>query len=893
MRALRSSLHRMLSRFTRARREREFSAELDAHLQAHIDDNLRAGMTLDEARRTALLFLGGVDMTSEQHRDQRSLPLVEDCAREVRQAFGRLRRSPAFTAAAVLSLALAIGANVSIFAVVERVVLHPLPYPDSGRLVLLDFGLPSRNMAAGFTGVSTRQYFHYAEHARTLSALAVYWASDFTVTGRGTPERIRVAMTTPSLASVLHVAPAVGAWLPNDKPRGPAPTAVLSHGLWVRRYGADPGILGKTITLDGTPTTVVGVMPAAFAFPDARVDAWIPVPFSPTPSPIDDAFNYFGVARLRDGVSLDTTRAEINQLTQSLEAAAPDHGYGALVSTALTLQDATVGPIAATLWILLASAGVVLLVACANIANLFLVRSEARQQEISIRRALGAGSGGIAGYFLAESTLLSIAGGALGLLSAWYGVRLLVAFGPTILPRLEEVRLAPIHMAFTLALTLAAAVVFAALPLARLGRSRVTVQDGARGATPSRRSHRTRQALMAGQVALALVLLVASGLLLRSFARLRAVDPGFNPASALTFQIGLPRSDYPAREQAVRTHESILARLRALPGVTSASAVNCVPLSGLGFCGSAVVFKEGESLGSGADAARPVVAMRSVAADFFDTMGIPIVLGRNLTPADFRGDVLSTVVNDTAARLTFPGQNPLGKRIALSPHRLGPNPVWFTIVGVVKTTPTLTLDEPRPVAKMYVPMDKTHDFWQPTEMMTYVLRTSVPPAGLTSAARSSVSAVDPNLALARVRALQDYVDAAAAPRAFTMILILIAATTALLLGVVGIYGVMSYVVSQRTKEIGVRIALGAEPGSVMRMIVRQGGLVALGGVAVGLVASLAGGSVIASLLYDVSPRDPQVFAVTTLALLGVTLVACWLPARRAASVDPLIALRAE
>ena len=874
------------------RRDDEISAELTAHLEAHIEDNLRAGMTPADARRAALLALGGVEATKERYRAQQRLPIIDTCSRELRQALARLRRSLVFTAAAILSLALAIGANVSIFAVVERVLLHPLPYPDSGRLVLLDFGLPSRNTPAGFTGVSTRQYFHYAENTRTMSGLAVYWATDFTVTGQGTPERIRVAMTTPSLASILRVAPEAGTWLPNDKPRGPAPTAVLSHGLWVRRYGADLGILGKTITLNGAPTTVVGVMPAAFAFPDARVDAWIPVPFSPSPTPVDDAFNYSGVARLRDGVSLDTMRAEINQLTLSLEAAAPDHGYDALVSTALTLQDATVGPIAATLWILLASAGVVLLVACANIANLFLVRSEARQQEISIRRALGAGSGGIASYFLAESTLLSFAGGTLGFLAAWYGTRLLVTFGPASLPRLDEVHLAPIHLVFTVALTAAAAVVFAALPLARLGRSRVAVHDSTRGATPTRRSHRTRQALMAAQVALALMLLVASGLLLRSFIRLRAVDPGFNPASALTFQIGLSRSDY-SRERAVRTQESILAGLRALPGVTAVSAVNCVPLSGLGLCGAGGLFKEAEPPMSAADAARPLVAMRSVAAGFFDAMGMPIVRGRNLTQTDFNGAVLSTVVNDTLVRLAFRGQNPIGKRIALYPHRIGPNPVWFTIVGVVKTTPTITLGEPRPMAKMYVPMDATHDFWQPTEIMTYVVRTSVPPTSLTSAARSSVNAADPNLAPARVRTLQDYVDAAAAPRAFTMILILIAATTALVLGVIGIYGVMSYIVSQRTSEIGVRIALGAEPGNVMRMIVRQGGLVAIAGIVIGLAAAVAGGRVIASLLYDVSPRDPVVFAATSITLLAIALAACWIPARRAASVDPLIALRGD
>ena len=880
--------------------EQEVDEEMAFHLEMHTRDLIAKGMSPRAAREAAAQRLGDVqqlkrtciDLGRKRDRKMRVIHWCGEFRDNVVFACARLRRSPAFTAAAVLSLALAIGANVSIFAVVERVVLHALPYPDSGRIVMLDFGVPSRNMPAGFTSVSWRQYSHYTANTRTLSALAIHWTEDETITGDGTPERVRVTLTTPSLAPVLRVAPEIGIWLPNDGPRGAAPTIVLSHGLWVRRYGADPGILGKTVTLGGVPTTVVGVMPASFAFPEARAEVWRLLQVQP--SAFEDAYNYNSVGRLNDGVSLDAMRAELNQLSQSLEAAAPGNGYKALVSTALPLQDATVGPVAATLWILLGSAGVVLLIACANIANLFLVRSEARQQEIAVRRALGAGSASIAGYFLAESALLSLAGGALGFLAASYGVRLLVAFGPASLPRLEEIQIAPIHAVFTLALTALAAVVFAAVPLARIGRSRVGLHDGTRGATTAtRRSHRTRQVLMAGQVALALVLLVASGLLFRSFVRLRAVDPGFNPASALTFQIGLPRSDYPNRERLVRTHESILERLRALPGVTSVSAVNCVPLSGRGFCGGAPLLKEGESIVPGADAVRPIVAIRPVAAAFFDTMGMPILQGRGLTQADVNNAEFPAVVNDTLTRLAFPRQNPLGKRIALSPHRLGPNKVWFTIVGVVKTTPTITLGESRLVPKMYVPLFITPDIWPFVDVMTYVARTSVPPMGLTSSARDAVKGIDPNLALAQVRTLQDYVDAAAAPRAFTMILILIAAGTALLLGVVGIYGVMSYIVSQRTNEIGVRMALGAEPGNVVRMIVRQGGVVALGGIAVGLAAALAGSRIIASLLYDVSPRDPAVFVTTTFTLLAVALVACLLPARRAALVDPLSALRAQ
>jgi putative ABC transport system permease protein len=325
--------------------------------------------------------------------------------------------------------------------------------------------------------------------------------------------------------------------------------------------------------------------------------------------------------------------------------------------------------------------------------------------------------------------------------------------------------------------------------------------------------------------------------------------------------------------------------------VISASAVNCVPLSGRGFCGGAPLFKEGETVSPGGDAIRPIIAIRPVAASFFDALGMPLILGRGISQTDIDTNDPVAVVNDTLTRLAFPGQNPLGKRIRLGPH-VRAN-LWFTIVGVVKTTPTFALGEPRPAPKMYVPMFTTRDVWPAVDAMTFVMRTSVPPMGLAAAARAAVKTVDPNLALAQVRTLQDLVDAAAAPRAFTMVLVVIAASAAMLLGVIGIYGVMSYNVSQRTGEIGVRLALGAEPSTVMSMIVRQGGTVVLGGIAAGLAASLAGARLISSLLYDVAPRDPAVFAATTITLLTIALIACWLPARRAASVDPLIALRAE
>jgi putative ABC transport system permease protein len=826
-------------------------------------------------------------MTMETYREQRGLPYVERAAREVRHAFGRLGRSPGFTAATVFSLALAIGASASVFAVVERVVLNPLPYPDSRRLLMLDFSMPARQIPAGFNSMTAREYFYFAQHARTFDSVAVYRPADQTL-GGDVSERIRVARTTPSLATVLRATPAVGSWLPGVQAQGAAPpTAVLSHGLWTRRYGRDPVIVGRTVMLNGVATTIVGVMPPSFAFPDPAVQAWINESFSQAD---EDSYMWTGVVRLNPAASIESARAEVNQLTQSLHAAAPGNGYDGLLSTALALQDFAVAQIASALWILLAAAVVVLLVACANITNLFLVRSEARHREIAVRRALGAGRAGIAGYFFAESAVLSLAGGALGLGISWAGVRLLVASGPANLPRLDEIQLAPVHALFVVGVSALSSLVFGIVPLLRQRSSGGSLHASNR-TTAAAGSHRARQLLMGAQVALALALLVTSGLLLRSFVKLRALDLGFDPSSRLTFQIGLPGSDYGDRGRIVRAHQAILGRVSTLPGVRSASAVTCVPLSNRGFCNGAPLFIEGES--PRPVTARPIVASRPVAASFFETMGMSLVLGRGITQVDIDTNSPVTVINETLMRIAFGSADPLGRRIRVGAHQLNGAPLWFTVVGVVKTTPTFTLAEPRPAPKMYFPMFATADVYPRVDIMTYVLRTSTPPLGLAAAARAAVREIDSHLAVSDMRTMQSFIDAAAAPRVFTMVLILIAASTALLLGVIGIYGVVSYVVSQRTNEIGVRLALGAEPSAVTRMILRQCGAVALGGSAAGLIAALLGGRLIGSLLYGVSPRDPAVLATTTLTLLAIALAACWLPARRAASVDPLIALRAE
>jgi putative ABC transport system permease protein len=821
---------------------------------------------------------------------------MDNIAREIRHAARRLFKSPTFTLAAVLTLALAIGANASIFTVVQRVVLNPLPYPDSNRLIALDYGIPARNMASGMTSMTWQLYFQLVDHAQSLEAVGAYNMSQVTLTGSGDPERILATNATPSLQSVLRVTPGLGRWFTEEEgvPGAPA-VAVLSHGLWVRRFGRDVNIIGRSVSIDGVPTAVVGVMPASFAFPNTRVEMWLPA--QSTRANASFLFQLAGVARLREAVSVATARAELTGLIADLARVSPNQR--GIISAALPLQDFMVSRVAGTLWILLASVALVLLVACANVANLFLVRSEARQREVAVRRALGAGRRGIAGYFLAESALLAIAGGALGLALAWGAARLFVAFSPVTLPRIQEIRVDGIVVAFTLALSLLAALMFGAIPLMRVAPLSVSLHENGRGNTASRGHYRTRHILMAGQMALALVLLVSSGLMVRSFQKLRAVDPGFDASSAVTFGIGLPNGKYPTRHDAVAVHRAILERLSALPGVTAASASTCLPLAGPCFGNGLLVDREAPD----ALTVRPFTWFRAVGPGYFQATGMRLLRGRFIDRDDIDRQEPNIVVNKAFADTFFPDADPIGRRVKSStpPNSSLPAPPWLTIVGVVSNTPTSTLTEPTPNSQLYMPMSIAGGPDIPAQAligpnvntMSYVVRSSTPPSDLVGAVSNAVREVDGNLALAQVRTLQSILDAASEAVAFTMVLIAIAAAVALLLGVIGIYGAMSYIVSQRTGEIGVRLALGAEPSSVAGMIVRQGGVVALAGIVIGVGAAWAGSRFIASLLYGVSPRDPGVFVTTTLMLLGAALLACWLPARRAARLSPVEALRTE
>jgi predicted permease len=914
-------LFRLLLRLWPSSLQRAYGDAMEEAFEQRVDAARRAGRTryLRVLAREAASLLTvavaehcGSEARAARRRARRAntrkAGLMDVMAREIRQAARRLGRAPLFTTAAVSTLALAIAANVAIFTVVERVVLNPLPFPESDRVIRLYHRVP-RVGSQAFDSMPPGLYLDYAERARSLAAVAAYQVSEVTVTGSGEPERIAAARVTQSLNSVLRVPPHIGRWFTagEDAPGGP-PVAILSHGMWERRFARDPAVIGQSVGVNGVATEIIGVMPAGFSFPNSRAALWIPQQL--TRAAGFGLITHTAVARLRDEVTLDAARADMDALIADLPRSFPESTLALSLaldkdrmrSTAVSLKEATVGQVERAIWILFGAVGVVLLVACANVANLLIARSETRRREVAVRQALGAGRAGMMQFFFAESVLLSIAGAAAGVAVAWATVQLFVSAAPATLPRLDEIRLGAAPILLAMALALVTTVVFSVMPLMQSSPLVTMLHEQGRGAVRGGGRHWARQMLIAAQTALALVLLVASGLMFRSFQELRAVDPGFNPSPAVTFRVGLPNRRYPDRETAVRTIQTILDRFEELPEAAAVSAATCLPLDGR--CWGNSIFQDDgrdRSRPPQTDQARPAVMFRAVAAGYFETMGIRALRGRTLSADEVKRGESNVVVNQRFADAYFANQDPIGQRIASSRPPSLPAPPWLTVVGVVANTPTAALAEALTDPQVYMPMSIAGGPGIPQGMlvgpdvssMSFVVRSSQPLAAMMPSIRRALDRVDPELAIAEPRTLEGILDRASAQTAFTMALLAIAAGIGLVLGIVGIYGVTSYIVGQRTAEIGIRLALGAEPGSVAAMIVRQGGTMVVGGAVVGFIVALAASRIIESLLYGVSPRDPGVFAATLVLLVGVALLACWLPARRAARLSPVDALRSE
>jgi putative ABC transport system permease protein len=805
---------------------------------------------------------------------------MRNLLRDLRFGARMLRKRPGFTAATLAVLALGVGANTAIFSVVNAVLLRPLPYPGAERVVAFDATNPSKGIRE--SNMSAPDFADWREQTRSFEALAMYAAGNVNLTGGDEPERVSAAVVSPDFFRVLGVGAARGrALLAEDGDAGREPVAVLSHGFWVRRFGADPAAVERVVEVNGRKLQVVGVMPAGFSFPE-RTEVWSALRLDVSKEPRDNR-SYSVVGRLREGVALEAAQAELDAVSARLAAAYAVTNAGWGVSLEL-LKEELVGGMKATLYTLLAGVGLLLLIACANVASLLLARASGRRREVALRLALGAGRWRVARQMLTESVLLGVAGGALGAaLSVWL-TDMLVALAPADTPRLSEVSADWRVLLFAAGAGVLTGVAFGLAPALQASRYDLneSLREGGRGVAGGR--SRARSALVVGEVALSLLLLAGAGLLVKSFARLRAVDPGFDPEGVMTMRVTLPGARYKEPAQRAEFYAALMERLRALPGVESAGATISLPLGGSNLSVGRSFIREGRP-------ATPEEATNAayapVTPDYFRAMRIPLRAGRVFDERDNAESAQVVVINEAFARKAFAGQDPLGRRI----HIWRDEKFQREIVGVVGDTKPQSLDAPDPALQMYVPHRQDAGWGG----LSLVVRAGggAPPESLVGGVREEVRALDRELPVYDVKTLGQVVADSTAYRRVTMFLMAGFAAAALLLAGVGLYGVVSYAVAQRTHEIGVRVALGAQARDILRLVARQGMRLTLAGLALGLACALALTRLISGLLFGVSAADPAVYALVSLLLAVVALLACLVPARRATKVDPMVALRYE
>jgi putative ABC transport system permease protein len=880
---------RLRALLRRGELDRELDEELRYHLEREAELHAAEGMGPEEARLAALRDFGGVTQSKEECREARGVRLFEDMWQDVRYGLRTFRKRPGFTLVAVLTLALGIGANAAIFSVVNGVLLKSLPFPDPERLVALNETAESGRA----TAVAFPNYLDWRAGQNVFEEMAARLPAGGVLTGDGEPERVTGRFVTAGFFRTLGVRPAAGRFFTEEEDRpGGARLLVLSHGLWLRRYGGDPEVVGREVWYNGVSWTIAGVMPPRFDFygeNSLNNQFFIPLGHLSDEQFMRDRNSHalMVTARLRPGVSLEQARAQMDALAARLAEQFPESNGGGGVRLSSFLDD-YVGEARPALLMLMAAVGAVLLIACANVANLLLVRAAARRKEIALRVALGAGRWRVVRQLLTESLLLAAGGGAAGLLLAWWGVGALLRLAPDVLPRAESISLDGRALGFTLALTLLTGVAFGIVPA--LQTSKADLNDAMKGGGAGGGGGRwLRSGLVVTEVALSLVLLVGAGLLLRSFWQLMRVEPGFEARDVLTLRLRLPDAKYTDAAQRVAFLREVKGRVEALPGVRRVSLATGFPFGRASEVGYLLEGRPEPRQPSD----WPDAYAQWVSPEFHQTLGIGLVAGRYIEERDAADSPPVALVDDDFVRANFPGASPrdaLGKRLRFG----GEGEPWCEIVGVVGHVRQRALEEEgRP--GVYRPWTQIRPEMSGGYLlsMDFIVKTSIEPTQLVEPIRGEVRLLDRDQPLGNVRTLASYVEQTVAPRRFSMTLAGVFAFVALVLGAVGLYGVLSYTVAQRAREIGIRMALGAQRGDVHRLVISQGMALALGGVAAGVLASLALTRLMSGLLFGVSATDATTYVALTLLLLLVALAACYLPARRASKVDPLIALRYE